>query len=478
MKKYLTSYKILPIPLLVLFTIVHISAQTPQHKTLPSQLTYFDSIECPPGGLDEGEGVCPDEYIDYYNGGCQSDPVAFLPIEHGDIYCGMINTYTFNGTNLRDTDWYRLDITDKTSNCHIIWEGICEMPYMIFLVNALEEDCIDYEILTYFSGEPLETFSINQIVEPGIYWLAIMASVFEGYPEGQDYVMLCLVEDATTPINDLCSNALPIGIVNDLPFSTVNATTDGYSNSCGGNESCIDIWYAYSPEYEGNVIFSLCGSSFDTRLALWDGCGGEELICNDNACGQQSELVYHVFPGATYYIQIGGHNSETGEGILNMYPMFELYPLTGHLTYFGNNIPLEEVLIDAGNDSGYTDENGYYGELYVPRGDLSLFCTHTKPWQSPDIIDAFILLQYLATGLPELTYIQRMAGDVTDGTGEGLNVIDALYIRYYVATGYKPSPWQSPDWLYYDTEISIEGPTVHDFKAIMSGDVNGSNTPD
>lgn len=122
--------------------------------------------------------------------------------------------------------------------------------------------------------------------------------------------------------NDLCTSATPINDVTDLAFTTVGATAGGDNPGCGGTDP-VDIWYAYTPSYNGVAIFDLCGSSFDTRLAVWDACGGSVLACNDNDdfCGTgsvQSYLTLSVVTSTTYYVQVGGSNSLTGSGNLTI----------------------------------------------------------------------------------------------------------------------------------------------------------------
>jgi hypothetical protein len=122
--------------------------------------------------------------------------------------------------------------------------------------------------------------------------------------------------------NDFCNQALPIGEVTDLAFTTVGATAGGVNPSCGGTTP-IDIWFAYTASSTGTGSFDLCGSSYDTRLAVWDACSGNELACNDDSdvCGSgsyQSFLNLNVSSGTTYYVQVGGYNSNTGAGDLTI----------------------------------------------------------------------------------------------------------------------------------------------------------------
>lgn len=56
-----------------------------------------------------------------------------------------------------------------------------------------------------------------------------------------------------------------------------------------------DVVYAFKPEQSIAVSISLCGSAYDTVLALYgradDWSAIEDLSCNDDYCGPQSFLA-------------------------------------------------------------------------------------------------------------------------------------------------------------------------------------------
>ncbi|MCF8405841.1 MAG: T9SS type A sorting domain-containing protein [Bacteroidales bacterium] len=122
--------------------------------------------------------------------------------------------------------------------------------------------------------------------------------------------------------NDDCASAIAINEVADRKFSTLEATASGVNPGCGGGDDPVDIWYAYTANFTGMGTFNLCGSGFDTRLAIWDACGGSLIDCNDNdgpACpGDASSIELPVYAGMTYYVQVGGHYAETGIGDLTI----------------------------------------------------------------------------------------------------------------------------------------------------------------
>ncbi|MCK4657905.1 MAG: hypothetical protein KAV82_00145 [Phycisphaerae bacterium] len=126
------------------------------------------------------------------------------------------------------------------------------------------------------------------------------------------------------PENDDCTQAAKIGDVTALPFDTSRATFDG-----GGN--CMDspnIWYCYTADYTGSIDVSLCGSTYDTKLAIYDGCTcsplGAELGCNDDYdCPGEDDLQsqidgIRVRAGQSYMIEVGGHSDKVGPGELTI----------------------------------------------------------------------------------------------------------------------------------------------------------------
>jgi hypothetical protein len=119
---------------------------------------------------------------------------------------------------------------------------------------------------------------------------------------------------------DDCQNAKPVGDVKNLAFSTVNATFDGP----GLCMTSPNIWYCYTATCTGNVTVSLAGSSYDTMLAVYDGCGcyptANDLIeCNDDAGNTyQSAVTFAATAGSQYLIEIGGYSNEKGAGLLTI----------------------------------------------------------------------------------------------------------------------------------------------------------------
>jgi hypothetical protein len=118
------------------------------------------------------------------------------------------------------------------------------------------------------------------------------------------------------PANDDCSNAIAISGAGPFPFNTTGATTSAQqSGSCpiAGH----DIWYNWTAGASGVGTISLCGSTFDTVVAVYS-AGGCPLSgtgnCDDDFCGLQSQATFPCVAGNQYAVQIGGYGANSGPG--------------------------------------------------------------------------------------------------------------------------------------------------------------------
>jgi hypothetical protein len=133
------------------------------------------------------------------------------------------------------------------------------------------------------------------------------------------------------PPNNDCANAVAI-FDGNTPYDNIGATTDGPSHgSClffGDSQVGADIWFDYTATQSGTLIVSLCGSSYDTKMALYQGAAcpiddSNLLACNDDFCGLQSFFTIPVIQGTQYKLRVGGFtdgggNSAQGDGNISL----------------------------------------------------------------------------------------------------------------------------------------------------------------
>ncbi|RMF76642.1 MAG: hypothetical protein D6744_12125, partial [Planctomycetota bacterium] len=112
--------------------------------------------------------------------------------------------------------------------------------------------------------------------------------------------------------NDTCDTCIPIDTNVPYAGTSVGAISElGDITSCATNDT-EDVWHCWTAPCSGDATISLCGSGFDTTLAVFDACGGLELACNDDSCGLQSEVTIPVTAGSVYYIRVAGYNGAEG----------------------------------------------------------------------------------------------------------------------------------------------------------------------
>jgi hypothetical protein len=134
------------------------------------------------------------------------------------------------------------------------------------------------------------------------------------------------------PSNDACVNAINISN-GPTPFDTTAATTDGPTEAnlgfcCNDLQVNKDVWFVYTATCSGPVTASTCGSTFDTKIAVYNDAicpsGPSTAIAgNDDygACGGTgltSQTTFNAIAGHRYMIRVGGYTTSSGSGTLTM----------------------------------------------------------------------------------------------------------------------------------------------------------------
>jgi|GEM_PF-3057927 len=133
--------------------------------------------------------------------------------------------------------------------------------------------------------------------------------------------------------NDSCSNATPVsdGVYG---YNNCGANTDGPSEPDNCNfftdpNIGQDLWYRYTAPVTGVATAALCGSAYDTDLAIYGAscpvAGGSVLACNDDdlnahcsASIRDSWVQWNVVAGEEYLVRAGGYATSSGNGILTL----------------------------------------------------------------------------------------------------------------------------------------------------------------
>ena len=124
------------------------------------------------------------------------------------------------------------------------------------------------------------------------------------------------------PANDTCATAIAVSCGGTYSGDTSLANFEAVGDCGSVDNDAPNVFYTYtgsgSPE---NVTVSLCGSTYDTSIAVYTGACGA-LVClanNDDSCALQSETTFLSDGTTTYYIMVEGFNvGSTGAFDLNV----------------------------------------------------------------------------------------------------------------------------------------------------------------
>jgi hypothetical protein len=116
------------------------------------------------------------------------------------------------------------------------------------------------------------------------------------------------------PSNDVCSGAIALSTNTTVTADNTNSCLNGANPDCGGSLQIEDVWFTYTSIGGGAITFftELNGSLGDTRAAVYDACGGAQILCNDDFFSLASRLDFPSVAGTTYYFQAGGFQGQTG----------------------------------------------------------------------------------------------------------------------------------------------------------------------
>jgi len=128
-------------------------------------------------------------------------------------------------------------------------------------------------------------------------------------------------QQVTLDPGDDCSDAIAIAGAGSFAYDNGTCTTgaEGQNEAIcydfGSSAVDNDIWFSWTSDGDGAYVFETCGSSPDTKIAVYDGSGcptGAPLGCNDDTCGLQSSVTATVVNGSTYTVQCGNFPGATG----------------------------------------------------------------------------------------------------------------------------------------------------------------------
>ncbi len=177
--------------------------------------------------------------------------------------------------------------------------------------SLIAAGCDDPEVLDSASGS--DTVDMG-----GTDTGPVFENCFNGIDDNGDLLIDCA--DIQCRTLDLCRVfECPDGRIGSaIGYPAFTESTEGTGNnlagSCGGQggEELALLWVAPA---NGDYWIDTRGQSYDTVLYILDGCGGEEIACNDDALSPpslRSEILLSATAGAEYLIVVDGYDVVNG----------------------------------------------------------------------------------------------------------------------------------------------------------------------
>lgn len=131
----------------------------------------------------ENEPDCGTNYVDNFNGGCNSSPYVYSTISNGQAIEGTSGTFSYNGTPTRDTDWYRYV---AGGNRILNFIGVADFALQICILD-LTGGCDNLEVLECDAVSAGDTAYVSATVAAGTYAMWVGPQDYTGWPCPVDY---------------------------------------------------------------------------------------------------------------------------------------------------------------------------------------------------------------------------------------------------------------------------------------------------
>jgi len=139
-------------------------------------------VDCPSSGWIRSENEPPlvDGYQDAHNGGCNSpefgNPFGYIDSSWYSGICGTSGWYDFDGSSVRDTDWY---LVRSGPEGYIEIFAVAEQPTYVF--ELAPQDCGSYAVVQSIELVPCEEGYMNvPVTADECIWMWVGPTVYEG----------------------------------------------------------------------------------------------------------------------------------------------------------------------------------------------------------------------------------------------------------------------------------------------------------
>jgi hypothetical protein len=245
------------------------------------------------------------------------------------------------------------------------------------------------------------------------------------------------------PGNDLCAQASPVGDGTQV-FENINAGKDGADESlgdCATADFAADVWFCYTAEEDARVNVRLCGSSFDSIVAVYDGCAcpaASPMACNDDGCAAdpiRSDVTFSARAGRSYLVRVGGYRGAQGRGVLTL----TRRPVHDSCT---NPLPIGDGLTAFDNlDAAMDGQNEISGGCRSGRFDSDIWYCYEAPCSGTVTVDLCgtpfdtMLAVYPGCACPTTRALVCNDDNCSNSFGSRLQFTSIIHQRFLVRIG-------------------------------------------
>jgi len=167
-----------------------------------------------------------------------------------------------------------------------------------------------------------------------------------------------------------------------LPYIGSGTTADynnDYDEACTFTGSTApDVVYSYTPAAPELVTIDLCGSSYDTKVYIYENDETTAIACNDDfyasgdPCGSYVSALFDISltPGNTYYIVVDGYGTNSGDYDIDVSKkIFSWLTLDNQASVSGSVIQGNPDVITAGFDPDGLSDGTYNANIVIDSND-------------------------------------------------------------------------------------------------------------
>ncbi len=227
---------------------------------------------------------------------------------------------TINGITAANTIWF--SFTPAASGLTSV-----RIPVGETLLNPmnLQTTTITYDVipsaLEVFTGSDINSLSSVGSGSDFVSFTATAGVTYRIAVAGQASAEgLVMLEVIGAPRNSTVANAIPLILNSPQSGTNRNALPEPGEPAHAGQTATASIWYKWSSNLTGRVVFSTRGTSFDTVAAAYSGPATAPTVgaltpvaANDDEIGRTtSRIEFNAIAGTTYYFALDGKAGATG----------------------------------------------------------------------------------------------------------------------------------------------------------------------